>query len=235
MSSFRFFVQAKGRSPPVVGAIALSLFNQKTGETNMKNAAVRDSTHADANVSMHTKQLAEYWQIDSRSLTNWIAKVRKLGYEIGQSGERNRTYFDDVDQDLINACRHGTLTPNPKKLDTAQNDSENVLSMEERRNRENQEAQTESEQNLNLQLRTDVMQSSGSLLLQRTEASYQEGSAIAKAELASKVKGYLETRVVADKAFNDFVDELSVVDLSTVENPALPEVANPKQLIASLF
>ncbi|KAM3092676.1 hypothetical protein ACKFKG_21940 [Phormidesmis sp. 146-35] len=201
----------------------------------MKNAAVNDAIYADSNMSMHTKQLAEFWKIDSRSLTNWVAKVRKLGYEIGQPGERNRTYFNDVDQDLINACRHGTLTPNPRKAEVTQNDSENVLSMEERRNRENQEAQAESEQNHNLQLRTDVMQSSGSLLLQRTEAGYQEGSAIAKAELASKVKGYLETRVVADKAFNDFVDELAVVDLSTVENSALPEVTNPKQLIASLF
>ena len=202
----------------------------------MKNAAVHDATYAHSAMAMHTKQLAEYWKVDSRSLTNWIAKVRKLGHEIGQPGERNRTYFSDVDQDLINTCRHGTLTPNLRKAEPSEN-SENVLSMEERRNRETQEAQTESDQNHNLQLRTDVLQSSGALMTQRTEASYLEGSAIAKAELSAKVKGYLETRVVADKAFNEFVDELVVVDLSNgvPDNPKLPEVATPKQLVAALF
>ncbi len=203
----------------------------------MKNAAVHDAAYADSSMAMHTKQLAEYWKVDSRSLTNWIAKVKKLGYEIGTPGERNRTYFNDVDQDLINTCRHGTLTPNPRKAETPQNDSENVLSMDERRNRETQEAQTESDQNRNLQLRTDVIQSSGSLVAQRTEASYQEGTEIAKAELSAKVKGYLETRVVADKAFNDFVDELTVIDLSNgvPDSPKLPEVSTPKQLVAALF
>ncbi|KAM3094193.1 hypothetical protein ACKFKF_27990 [Phormidesmis sp. 146-12] len=201
----------------------------------MKNAAVNDAIYADSNMSMHTKQLAEFWKIDSRSLTNWVAKVRKLGYEIGQPGERNRTYFNDVDQDLINACRHGTLTPNPRKSEVTQNDSENVLSMEERRNREAQEAQTESDQNQNLALRTDVIQEAGSLLSQRTEASYQEGSAIAKAELASKVKGYLETRVEADKAFNDFIAQMIGDYEQLDEQRALPEVVTPKQLIASLF
>ncbi|KAM3102087.1 hypothetical protein ACKFKH_32350 [Phormidesmis sp. 146-20] len=201
----------------------------------MKNAAVNDAIYADSNMSMHTKQLAEFWKIDSRSLTNWVAKVRKLGYEIGQPGERNRTYFNDVDQDLINACRHGTLTPNPRKAEVTQNDSENVLSMEERRNREAQEAQTESDQNQNLALRTAVIQESGSLLSQRTEAGYQEGSAIAKAELASKVKGYLETRVEADKAFNDFINQMIGDYEQLDEQCALPEVTTPKQLIASLF
>lgn len=203
----------------------------------MKNAAVVDDAQyvATSNV-MHTKQLAESWQVDSRSLTNWIAKVRKAGYSIGQSGERNRTYFNDVDQDLIKAARYGTLTTNPNSQKVSE-PSENVLSMEEKRNRETQEAQAESDQNQNLQLRTDVLQSAGTLMTQRTEASYQEGAAIAKAELSAKVKGYLQTRVVADKAFNEFVDELVVVDLSNgiPESPKLPEVSSPKQLVAALF
>jgi hypothetical protein len=195
-------------------------------EEIMKNAAVRDATYADSSMAMHTKQLAEYWKVDSRSLTNWIAKVRKLGYEIGQSGERNRTYFNDVDQDLINACRHGTLTPNPKKVEASQNDSENVLSMEERRNRENQEARTESDQNLNLQLRTDVLQSSGSLLVTRK---------LAKAELGEKVRGYLETRILIDEAFDQFVAELvEVVEVDPTEQRKL-EATTPKQLLAGLF
>jgi hypothetical protein len=203
----------------------------------MKNAAVvGDAQYVATSNVMHTKQLAEFWQVDSRSLTNWIAKVRKLGYSIGQSGERNRTYFNDVDQDLIKAARYGTLTQNPNSEKVSE-PSENVLSMEEKRNRETQEAQTESDQNRNLQLRTDVIQSSGSLVAQRTEASYQEGTEIAKAELSAKVKGYLETRVVADKAFNDFVDELTVIDLSNgvPDSPKLPEVSTPKQLVAALF
>jgi hypothetical protein len=204
-------------------------------EEIMKNAAVRDATYADSSMAMHTKQLAEYWKVDSRSLTNWIAKVRKLGYEIGQSGERNRTYFNDVDQDLINACRHGTLTPNPKKVEASQNDSENVLSMEERRNRENQEARTESDQNLNLQLRTDVLQSSGSLLVTRKEKSYQEGVELAKAELGEKVRGYLETRILIDEAFDQFVAELvEVVEVDPTEQRKL-EATTPKQLLAGLF
>lgn len=203
----------------------------------MKNAAVvGDAQYVATSNVMHTKQLAESWQVDSRSLTNWIAKVRKLGYSIGQSGERNRTYFNDVDQDLIKAVRYGTLTPNPNSEKVSEA-SENVLSMEDRKNRETQQAQTESDQNRNLQLRTDVIQSGGSLLAQRSEASYQEGAHIAKAELSAKVKGYLETRVVADQAFNDFVDELTVIDLSNgvPDSPKLLEVSSPKQLLAALF
>lgn len=203
----------------------------------MKNAAVVDDAQyvATSNV-MHTKQLAESWQVDSRSLTNWIAKVRKAGYSIGQSGERNRTYFNDVDQDLIKAARYGTLTANPNSQKVSES-SENVLSMEEKRNRETQEAQAESDQNRNLQLRAEVIQSGGSLLAQRTEASYEEGAQIAKAELSAKVKGYLETRVVADQAFSDFVDELSAIDLTNgiPDSPKLPEVSSPKQLVAALF
>jgi hypothetical protein len=203
----------------------------------MKNAAVHDTIYADSSMAMHTKQLAEYWKVDSRSLTNWIAKVKKLGYEIGQPGERNRTYFSDVDQDLINTCRHGTLTPNPRKAEDTQNDSEKVLSMDERRNRENQEAQTEAGQNRNLQLRTDVMQSSGELLPIRQEAARQEGGMIAKAELSAKLQGYLETRVACDQAFHDFVTELNGADMSIepVDQPALPESTSPKQLLAALF
>lgn len=203
----------------------------------MKNAAVHDPTYADSSMAMHTKQLAEYWKVDARSLTNWIAKCRKLGYEIGQPGERNRTYFSDVDQDLINTCRHGTLTPNPRKAEASQNDSENVLSMDERRNRETQEAQTEAGQNRNLQLRSEVVQSSGELLPLREQAARLEGGAIAKAELSAKLQGYLETRVACDQAFHEFINELNSADVSIepVDQPALPESISPKQLLAALF
>lgn len=202
----------------------------------MKNAAVVDDAQyvATANV-MHTKQLAEHWGLtDTRSLTSWIAKVKKLGYSIGQPGERNRTYFNDVDQDLIKAVRYGTLTQNPTSQNFSET-SEKVLGIDDRKNREAKEVQEESDQNRNLQLRTEVMQGAGTLATQRDEASYSEGVAIAKAELASKVRGYLETRVACDQAFEVFLTELEADDLAEMTDVPKLEPTSPKQLLAALF
>lgn len=194
------------------------------------NVDMSDVSSVDSAVSMHTKQLAAHWKVDPRSLTDWIASVRRMGYEIGQKGERNRTYFNDVDQDLIKAARYKTLTKNPNPKNS-RNDSEKVLSMDDRRIQEEQEAQSEAQQNRNLELAT-TLQSGSSVLATRKNAAYQEGVAIATAELGEKVRGYLETRVQAEQAFELLVQELDGKDVDTLD---AVEVPTPKQLVAALF
>jgi hypothetical protein len=191
------------------------------------------SVDVDSSASMHTKQLAEHWKVTPRALTDWIAKVRKLGYEIGQQGERNRTYFNDVDQDLIKAARYNTLTQNPNPK-TSQNDSENVLRMQDRKFREVQEASEEATQNRNLELQVELKQGSSVGLANRKQASYQEGAAIAKAEFAAMVLGYTETKIAARKAFNEYLQEVDDVD-QIDELPVFEGAPTPKQLLAGLF
>lgn len=197
------------------------------------NVDMRDVSSVDSAASMHTKQLAEYWNVDPRSLTNWIGRVKKLGYEIGQKGERNRTYFSDVDMDLIKAARYNTLTPNPRSRNT-QNDSENVLSMDDRKFREAQEAQEEATQNRNLELQIQLKQGNSTALSTRKQASYNEGAAIAKAEFAAMVLGYTETKIAARQAFDEYLKETDVQQLED-EAPVFEGAPTPKQLLAGLF
>jgi hypothetical protein len=199
----------------------------------MKNAAVFDSDvqYAATASIMHTKQLAESWSVTSRALTKWIATVRELGYEIGQPGERNRTYYNDVDQDLIKNARYGTLTPNPN----SENSSENVpRTIEEELAQQKQEAATEATQNRNLELQIQLNQTGGSqLLTTRQQQGYEYGAAIAKAEFASTIRGYAETKVAVNVAFEQWLNEN---DIPVGEpQPQVGEAPTPKQLLAGLF
>ncbi|MGL4621175.1 MAG: hypothetical protein ACRCZS_19280 [Chroococcidiopsis sp.] len=199
----------------------------------------RDVTY-EASPMMHTKQLAEYWKVEPRTLTNWIAKVRKYGYEIGETGERNRTYFNDVDQDLIKNARHGTLTRNPnskkaKPFSETSENSENVLSIDDQLRQRQQEEAEETEQNLNLQLRSQVIEGGSTLTLARTTAAYDEGAAIAKAEFGAKVQGYLKTKVAANAAFDQFVAELDQGAIEETEGEAQLGEFTPAGLLAGLF
>lgn len=199
----------------------------------MKNAAVIDDVQYAATASvMHTKQLADSWKVSSRALTKWIAKVRELGYEIGSEGERNRTYYNDVDQDLIKAARYGTLTPNPERVE----DSENVpRTLEEQVLDKKREAETETAQNRNLELQIQLAQSHDSqMIATRQTASYQQGAAIAKAELTGLIQGYAETKIAVNAAFSQWLQENDSVVME-VTQPQLGEAPDPKLLLGELF
>lgn len=206
----------------------------------MKSAAVVNVDmgveSVDPTMSMHTKQLAEHWQVETRTLSNWIARVRKLGYEIGSPGERNRTYFNDADQDLIKAARYGTLTENPNSRNSKNvpGSSDKVLNMEDQVRKQQQEAADESQQNRNLELRTGIVQRGGTLLATRTDAAYKEGAAIAKEELKAKLTGYLETREITDPLFEQLIAELDGGVGVGVVKPQL-ESPDPNVLVAELF